>query len=175
MKRPHVARPRPQADRGEAGFTLVEVLLVVVILGILAAVAVVALGNLNGNSSQSNCETAFRTVQGAAEAYKAQMGGFPNATAANGGNGALPPTDNDPASTNTAGTTSGAGSELFVKGDTSPNTVASAATSGPWLKVLPVSPGHYSISVSNDGTGTVSVYNKSGVVLGTTASNCPST
>jgi type IV pilus assembly protein PilA len=175
MIRWHRSHRRRRADVGEDGFTLIEVAIVVVILGILAGIALLAVGNLGGTTSQASCQTAFRSVQDATEAYKAQMGGFPNATAANGGNGALPATDNDPASENTAAATSGPGSELLVKGDTSPNTIASAATSGPWLKTVPVSTGHYSLSVSNDGTGTVSVYSSSNVLLGTTSSSCPAT
>ncbi len=164
-----------RGNAGEDGFTLVEVLIVVVILGILSGIALLAFGNQAGTTSQANCKSAFRAVQGAVQAYKAETGDFPNATAANGGNGALPATDNDPASQNTAAATSGAGSELLVKGNTSPNTVASAATAGPWLQALPVSSGHWSVGVSNDGTGTVSVYSKSGALLGTSASSCPAT
>ncbi len=173
--RSHLPYLLRRADQGEDGFTLVEVLIVVAILGILAGVAALALGNLGGTSSKAGCQSAFRSVQNATEAYKAEMGGFPNATTSNGGNPALPPTDNDPASQNTAGATTGPGSELLVQGDTLPNTVASAAASGPWLKVLPVSSGHYSLSVSNDGTGTVSVYSRTDALLGTTSSSCPAT
>jgi len=161
--------------RGELGFTLIESLLVVVILGIMSGIVVLAVGSLGATNSSSACRDVFRSVQTAIDAYKSQMGGYPNATAANGGNGALPPTDSDPAAQNAAAATSGAGSELLVQGDTSPNTVASAAGSGPWLKDLPLSAGHYWISVANDGTGTVTVYNKLNVAQGTSASSCPAT
>ncbi len=175
MIRPRSPYRLRRADSGEDGFTLIEIVIVVAILGVLSAIAVLAFGNLGGTTSQSGCQEAFRSVQGAIEAYKAQMGGYPNATPSDGGNSALPATDSDPSTQNTAGATTGPGSELLAKGDTSPNTVASAATSGPWLQVLPVSSGHYWLSVSNDGTGTVSVYSSSNVKLGTTASSCPAT
>jgi prepilin-type N-terminal cleavage/methylation domain-containing protein len=164
---------RRSADQD--GFTLVEAVLVVAILGILSGIAVLAVGTLTGSHSQSACQAVFRSVQAAIEAYKSQMGGYPNATAANGGNGALPATDSDPSTRNAAAARTGTGSELLVQGNTSPNTVASATGSGPWLKDVPVSPGHYSISVANDGTGTISVYNNLNQLQGTSASNCPTT
>jgi len=148
---------------------------VVAVLGILSAISVMAVGTLGGTSSQSACQGVFRSVQGAIETYKSQMGGYPNATAAHGGNWALPATDSDLSTQNAAGATSGPGSELMVQGDTTPNTVASAAGSGPWLKDLPVGTGHYWISVSNDGTGTIGVYNSHNILQGTSSSNCPAT
>ncbi|MGB9112560.1 MAG: type II secretion system protein [Acidimicrobiales bacterium] len=175
MTRSHFSFLRRPKETGDGGFTLIEIVIVVAILGILSGIAVLALGNQSGTTSRAGCESAFRAVQGAVQAYKAAMGDFPNATAANGGNGSLPATDGDAGGQNTATATSGAGSELLVKGDTSPNTVAFAATAGPWLQTLPVSSGHWSIGVSNDGSGTVTVYSKSGSPRGTTASNCPAT
>lgn len=175
MMRSLVTDLRLREDPGEDGFTFLEVLIVVVILGVLSAIALLAFGNLGGTSSRASCESAFRSVQGAIEAYKAEMGGYPNATAANGGNGSLPATDSDLSTVNAASATSKAGSELLVKGDISPNTVASAASAGPWLPTVPVSSGHWSIGVSNDGSGTVTVYSKSGASLGTTATSCPAT
>jgi prepilin-type N-terminal cleavage/methylation domain-containing protein len=164
---------RRPSSAGEGGFTLVELLAVIVIMGIISAIAVFAIGNLSGYSSQSSCQATFRSVQLAVEAYRSQMGGYPNATV--GGNPSLPATDNDLSTQNTAAAMTGPGSELFVNGDTSPNTVASAATGGPWLEALPIDLGHYSLSVSNDGTGTISVYNKTNVLLGNSSPNCPTT
>ena len=59
----------------ERGFTLVELLIVIVILGILAGIVVFAVGNLT-NSAQSNaCAQEKSTIVTADEAYKAQNNG----------------------------------------------------------------------------------------------------
>jgi len=61
----------------ERGFTLVELLIVVVILGILAGIVVFAVGNLTGNAKTNACATEKTTVQTAVEAYRAQTGSYP--------------------------------------------------------------------------------------------------
>ena len=149
-------RARREERGDEGGFTLIELLIVIVILGILAAIVVFAVQNLTSSSAQSACKSDFKTVETGVEAYKAQMTAYPNATAANGGNAALPATDSDPVATNTAA----AAKELLVAGNVGPNTGTTAV--GPWLKDVPANAGHYTISVSNDGAGTVTVLNAAG-------------
>jgi prepilin-type N-terminal cleavage/methylation domain-containing protein len=61
----------------EAGFTLIELLIVIVILGILAAIVVFAVGTATTDSKASACKADKKTVQVAAEAYKAKKGGYP--------------------------------------------------------------------------------------------------
>jgi general secretion pathway protein G len=56
----------------EQGFTLVELLIVIVILGILAGIVVFAVGNLTSNAKTNACATEKSTLVTAAEAYKAQ-------------------------------------------------------------------------------------------------------
>ncbi len=56
----------------QKGFTLVELLVVIVILGILAAVVVFAIGGTQARAKVSACKSEQATVETAYEAYKAQ-------------------------------------------------------------------------------------------------------
>ena len=58
--------------RGQKGFTLIEVLVVVAILGILAAVVVPRIGGLLGEGKQEAAETELRTIQIAVTAAMAE-------------------------------------------------------------------------------------------------------
>jgi prepilin-type N-terminal cleavage/methylation domain-containing protein len=60
----------------ERGFTLVELLIVIVILGILAGIVVFAVGNLTSGAKTSACSADKSTIVTADEAYKAQNGGY---------------------------------------------------------------------------------------------------
>ena len=56
----------------QKGFTLVELLVVIVILGILAAVVVFAIGGTQTQAKVSACQAEKATVETAYEAFKAQ-------------------------------------------------------------------------------------------------------
>ena len=58
---------------GEGGFTLVELLIVIVILGILAAIVVLAIGGLSGTAQTATCKSGAKTIESAEDAYYASV------------------------------------------------------------------------------------------------------
>ncbi|MFG2038620.1 type II secretion system protein [Dactylosporangium sp. NPDC048998] len=60
------------ARENESGFTLVELLIVIVILGILAGIVVFAVGAFNDRGKAAACKTDLKNVEVAVEAYRAQ-------------------------------------------------------------------------------------------------------
>lgn len=60
---------------GEGGFTLVELLIVIVILGILGTVVVLAIGGLRGTAQNAVCDAGAKTIATAEEAYYADPAG----------------------------------------------------------------------------------------------------
>lgn len=67
--------------KNDEGFTLVELLIVIVILGILAAVVVFAVGGITDRGQENACEVGKRTLETAVEAYYADNGSYPTGIA----------------------------------------------------------------------------------------------
>ena len=155
-------RLRQRREEGhEGGFTLIELLIVIVILAILAAIVVFAVQNLTKSSSQASCGSDFKTVETAAEAYKAQTTVYPGAV--------LPATyTGHPLATadGKVGKTAGQATQI----DELLGTVdINGATVGPWLKDVPANTGHYAVGMTG-ATGTLAVYNGTGTSA--TVANC---
>ena len=65
----------------DKGFTLVELLIVIVILGILATVTVFAVRGITDDSRENSCAAEQRTIETAIEAYYADNGSDPTSVA----------------------------------------------------------------------------------------------
>ncbi|MDO8364229.1 MAG: type II secretion system protein [Actinomycetota bacterium] len=63
-----------EVEKQEKGFTLVELLIVIVILGILAAVTVFAVRGITDKATENSCATEKRAIETATEAYYADNG-----------------------------------------------------------------------------------------------------
>ncbi len=73
----------PTIERSNKGFTLVELLIVIVILGILATVTVFAVRGITDKGTTSACNSDKVTLQTAAESYFSQYGGTTIVTSGN--------------------------------------------------------------------------------------------
>jgi prepilin-type N-terminal cleavage/methylation domain-containing protein len=85
-------------NRIEHGFTLVELMIVVAILGILGGIVVFAVANLTGNAQSNACASEKSTIGTALDTFKAQTAAYPAASGGNtamdfltGAHGATPP------------------------------------------------------------------------------------
>ena len=71
--------------RTRTGFTLIEILIVVVILGILAAVVIPQFTNAADDASVASARTQLQTMRSQIELYRAQQNAYPAEVAGVGG------------------------------------------------------------------------------------------
>ncbi len=64
-------------NKEDSGFTLVELLVVVVIIGVLVAIAVPVFQGVTARANRNTVESNLRIIDGAIQMYNAQEGGFP--------------------------------------------------------------------------------------------------
>src|SRR3954449_13424234 len=64
-----------ERSQGESGFTLVELLVVMLILGLLAAIAIPAFFNQRDKARDASAKEAVRTAETAMETYATDNGG----------------------------------------------------------------------------------------------------
>ncbi|MBI5367808.1 MAG: type II secretion system major pseudopilin GspG [Planctomycetes bacterium] len=74
MSRPRLFAPA----RSAGGFTLLEVMVVVVILGVLATITVTALASRAAKAKVEICKTKLKGVEEAIELYKLDYGKYPD-------------------------------------------------------------------------------------------------
>jgi len=113
------------------GFTLVEILIVVIILGILAAIVIPQFTNASSDARQSSMTSQLQTVRSAIELYKLEHSdGFPT----------------------TDGVATSAWDWTKLTGKTNPDfagTTTGTPTKGPYLQQAPVNPLTASSTVNN--------------------------
>jgi prepilin-type N-terminal cleavage/methylation domain-containing protein len=76
----HRSGQQERSDLDESGFTLLELLIVIVVLGVLAAVTTFGLSGITSQSAVSACHADARTVEVAVEAYHARTALWPPAS-----------------------------------------------------------------------------------------------
>ena len=79
-----ILKLRQRMAQDESGFTLVELLVVMLILGLLAAIAIPAFFNQKGKANDADAKTFARTAETSMETYATDNNGNYGGVAANG-------------------------------------------------------------------------------------------
>jgi len=104
----------------ERGFTIVELLIVIVVIAILAAITIVAYSGITSTAQQSKIKQTANNVQSVAEAFNADNGYYP----------ALALSGTDALATYSGSTKIPTGINIVKDASTSPITSASTPSSG---------------------------------------------
>lgn len=121
------------------GFTLVEILIVVVILGILAAIVIPQFTNASESAKASNLTSQLQTIRSQLELYQVQHdGNFPTLVSSGG----------------TTGSTATNWDQLTEKTDVDGTVDNTAGKYGPYLQQAPINPFEDSSSVAAGTAGT---------------------
>jgi len=153
---PQPSEGGPLGDtRYQDGFTLIELLIIIVILALLAAIVVFAVQDMSKQSASATCQSDFKTVESAAEFFKAQVGAYPDGTTSGdyvGGTTLTPYSGGLPGGLTTTTASQGI---LELMG----TATVGGSQVGPWLKDYPYNGNFYQLEMNADGSGTIFVYN----------------
>ena len=144
--------------RSSLGFTLVEILIVVIILGILAAIVIPQFTNASNNARSSSVQSTLQTVRSQIELYKIQHSDTPPALASMW-TGMVNASNTTGATNATANTTYPLGPYVQAA-PTNPlngnSTAAAAAGAGVgWVYILNGTSGYTISATDTTGTGTL--------------------
>ena len=107
----------------KSGFTLVEILIVVIILGILAAIVIPQFTNASQDARKNSLTSQLQTLRSQIELYKLQH------------------LDENPTDLNAPGSVAGATAwQRFINKTDADHTIAVAGKFGPYLQTIPMNP-----------------------------------
>ena len=72
-----MVRSYNQIKQGRKGFTIVELLIVIVVIGILAAITIVAYSGITARANTTKAQSNAESAQKVAETYNADLGVYP--------------------------------------------------------------------------------------------------